>query len=79
MNFAEFFATTSEAITFLFLIGWENFNWIIVLGLLIGGMICAPMAAYVCKKIPQRILGVLVGVTILILSIRMILKFAGLM
>ena len=77
VNFAEFFVTTSEAITFLLLIGWENFNWFVVLGLLIGGAICAPVAAYACKRLPQRVLGVLVGVTILILSVRMILKFAN--
>ncbi|MBS7270697.1 MAG: sulfite exporter TauE/SafE family protein, partial [Candidatus Freyarchaeota archaeon] len=42
VNFAEFFVTFSESITFLILIGWENFNWMIVLGLIIGGVICAP-------------------------------------
>ena len=79
VNFAEFFITTAESITFLILIGPENFNWIIVLGLLTGGVICAPMAAWVCKKLPQRTLGILVGATIMILSVRMILKFARLM
>lgn len=77
VNFAEFFVTTSETITFLILIGPENFNWLIILGLLIGGVICAPIAALVCKKVPQKMLGILVGVTVMILSVRMILKFAG--
>jgi len=78
VNFAEFFVTTSETITFLILIGPENFNWLIILGLLVGGVICAPIAALLCKKVPQKILGILVGITVMTLSVRMILKFAGL-
>lgn len=78
VNFAEFFITTSEAIAFLILMGPENFNWPIILGLIIGGLICAPIAAWFCKKLPHRILGILVGATVTILSARMILKFAGL-
>jgi len=79
VNFAEFFVTTSEAITFLILIGPENFNWLIILGLIIGGLTCAPIAAWLCKKLPQRILGILVGAAVIVLSARMILKFVGLM
>jgi len=78
VNFAEFFVTTAEAITFLILIGPDNFNWLIVLGLIGGGIICAPIAAWLCKKVPQRILGILVGITVMTLSVRMILKFAEL-
>jgi len=79
VNFAEFFVTTAETISFLFLIGPENFDWLIILGLLAGGLICAPMAAWMCKKLPHRILGILVGATVMVLSVRMILRFAGLM
>jgi len=79
VNFAEFFVTTAETITFLILIGPENFNWLIILGLIAGGLICAPIAAWLCKKLPHRILGILVGATVIVLSVRMILKFAGLM
>jgi len=79
VNFAEFFVTTAETITFLILIGPENYNWLIVLGLIAGGIICAPIAAWLCKKLPHRTLGILVGTTIMILSVRMILKSAGLL
>jgi len=75
VNFAEFFVTLSETITFLILIGPERFSWEIILGLLVGGLICAPIAAFACKKMPQRILGILVGGSITILSIRMLLEF----
>ncbi len=76
VNLAEFFVTTAESITFLIFIGPENFNWLIVLGLLAGGIVCAPIAAWLCKKLPQKTLGILVGGTVIILSVRMILKFA---
>jgi len=75
VNFAEFFVTLTESITFIILIGPEQFSWIIILGLLIGGIICAPIAAWGCKKLPQKILGTLVGIAVIFLSIRMILKF----
>jgi len=77
VNFTEFFVTLTESITFIILIGPEQFSWIIILGLLIGGVICAPLAALGCKRVPQKILGTLVGVAVIILSTRMILRFFG--
>lgn len=70
VNLAEFFVTTAEAITFLVLIGWEQFPWEAVVGLLIAGVIVAPLAAYVCKKMPRRILGIIVGSVVTITTIR---------
>lgn len=78
-NFAEFFVTVTEAITFIILIGPEQFNWIIIIGLLIGGAICAPIAALGCKKLPHRMLGTIVGITVILLSTRMILKYVELL
>ena len=78
VNFAEIFVTTAETITFMILIGPANFNWLIVLGLILGGVLCAPFAAWACKKLPHKILGVVVGTTVIVLSLRMIFKFAGL-
>jgi uncharacterized membrane protein YfcA len=77
VNFSEFFITITETITFMILIGLEQFNWIIIVGLIIGGVMCAPIAAWTCKKLPHRILGTLVGATVIILSTHMILKFFG--
>lgn len=78
VNLAEFFVTTAETIAFILLLGPENFNWLIVIGLIIGGLICAPVSAWVCRKLPHKVLGVLVGSVVMILSARMILKFVGL-
>jgi len=54
VNFTEFFVTVSETLTFLILIGPENFNWEIILGLMAGELICAPIAAFICKKLPTE-------------------------
>jgi uncharacterized membrane protein YfcA len=78
VNSAEFFVTVAESVTFFAAIGpllvqhWEK-----ILGLLIGGILAAPLAAYVCKRIPTRALMVLVGLLIIGLSVR-ILYFAWL-
>jgi len=73
VNLAEIFVTTSETITFLVFIGWERFCWEAVTGLLIAGVIVAPLAAYVCKKMPRRILGILVGSVVTVTTIRNLL------
>jgi len=70
VNVAEFFVTTAEAITFFVLIGWERFCWEAIVGLLIAGVIMAPFAAYVCKKMPRKALGILVGFVIIVTTIR---------
>ena len=70
---SEFFITVAETLTFTLLLGPENFHWDWVLALIIGGGIAAPLAAYTCKKIPTRLLGVLVGVILLITNLRTII------
>jgi uncharacterized membrane protein YfcA len=71
VNASEFFVTTAESITFFLALG--VMHWKIVLGLLIGGVIAAPMAAFLCKRIPQRMLMLMVGLLITGLSIRTII------
>lgn len=68
VNLAEFFVTIAEVTTFIALIGLVR--WQIIIGLIIGGVIAAPLAAYLCKKLPSRILMLSVGVLITILSLR---------
>jgi len=70
VNLAEFFVTLFESITFFLTIGLVH--WHIILGLLIGGVLAAPLAAYVCKRLPARALMIMVGLLISALSIRTI-------
>ncbi|MES2734087.1 MAG: sulfite exporter TauE/SafE family protein [Bacteroidota bacterium] len=68
VNLAEFFIATAGAGTFVALIGMGN--WHIIAGLVIGGSFAAPFAAYLCKKLSAKTLMIMVGVLIIVLSIR---------
>ena len=71
VNAAEFFVTLVESIVFIITIGLTH--WMIILGLLIGGAIAAPLAAFATKRLPMRALLILVGVVIIVTSLRTIL------
>lgn len=72
VNLAEFFVTATISGTFFLTIGLEL--WPIITGLILGGVIAAPLAAYATKYIPEKILMVLVAVVIIALSVRGILQ-----
>ena len=42
--------------------------------MVLGGVLAAPMAAFVCKKIPARPFMVLVGILILVLNLHTLLQ-----
>ena len=67
VNFAEFFLTLSSAASFILLAG-ELDTWLMVAGLVFGGMFAAPFAAYLCKRIPARTLMTIVGCLITLIS-----------
>jgi uncharacterized protein len=75
VNFAEFFVTATVSATFLGTIGLEL--WPIIAGLVLGGALAAPLAAYVAKAIPDRPLMILVGSVIVLLSIRGLIQAVG--
>ncbi len=73
VNAAEFLVTTSEAITFFIAIPLLlRDHWPAIVGLLLGGVIAAPLAAYICKRLPAKTLMIMVGVLIILLSLRTI-------
>jgi uncharacterized membrane protein YfcA len=67
-NFVEFFVSLASASTFLFFV--KELSLAPVLGLILGGIVAAPFAAYICKLIKPKYLMVAVGVLIIFLSIR---------
>ena len=75
VNFAEFFVTVTISVTFLGTIGLEL--WPIIAGLILGGALAAPVAAYAAKAIPDRPLMILVGSVIVLLSIRGLIRAMG--
>jgi uncharacterized membrane protein YfcA len=75
VNAAEFFVTLVISLTFLGTIGLKL--WPIIAGLILGGAIAAPIAAYVAKTVPDRPLMLLVGAIIMLLSVRGLLHTLG--
>jgi uncharacterized membrane protein YfcA len=61
-NAAEFFVTSTVSITFLGTIGLEL--WPIILGLIVGGVLAAPIAAYTVGKLPDRFVMTVVALVI---------------
>ncbi len=68
VNLAEFFIALSSSLTFVTLIGLTH--WIIIAGLIIGGVIAAPIAAYLANKLPTKTIMILVGIIVIILSLK---------
>lgn len=60
VNTAEFFLTATVSATFIATLGWEAFTHATV-GLLIGGVLAAPLGAFLAKRVPAKTLLVLVG------------------
>lgn len=71
VNFSEFFVTFAESVTFVLALSFSEY-WQIILGLLIGGGLAAPLAARVTKKLPIKTLMIMVGALIIITSMRTI-------
>lgn len=74
VNLVEFFVTLAEVLTFLVTLGPKSFRWDIVFALLIGGVIAAPMAAFLCHRVPERLLGLLIGAVLVALNLRTLLS-----
>ena len=47
--------------------------WPIIAGLVLGGVLAAPLAALVAKRLPDRPLMVIVGVVVFLLALRSLL------
>lgn len=70
VNLTEFFVALASSLTFLTIIGISHWN--IIAGLVIGGVIAAPIAALAARKLPLKTMMIVVGVLIIIVSIRII-------
>jgi len=75
VNAVEFFVTLSASLTFFMTIGLGH--WQVIAGLALGGVIAAPFGAYLTKKLPQRPMMVVVGLLVILMSLRTLLKALG--
>lgn len=70
VNLAEFFVSFASSVTFFISIGIGYFQ--IIAGLILGGIIAAPIAAHLVRKLPIKKMLIVVGVVVIIVSIRLI-------
>lgn len=68
VNTVEFFVTMSASLGFLISMGLSHWN--VILGLGVGGVVAAPLGAWVCKHVPHRPFLVVVGLVVIGLSLR---------
>jgi siroheme synthase-like protein len=70
VNLAEFFVSLASSFTFFTLIGGSG--WQTILGLILGGVVAAPIAAHFSKKLNVKAMMILVGTIVIIVSLRII-------
>ena len=70
VNLTEFFVTVASSITFIMMIGLTH--WQIIAGLILGGSIAAPFGALLTKRLNVKTIMILVGIIVIITSLRTI-------
>jgi hypothetical protein len=70
VNLAEFFVSLASSFTFFTLIGGSG--WQTILGLILGGVVAAPIAAHLSKKLNVKAMMIFVGIVVIIVSLRII-------
>ncbi len=73
VSLTEFFVTLASAVTFFSFIGLSH--WMVIAGLIIGGVAAAPLGARLAGRLPVRVMYVLVGIIVVFWSARVLWKF----
>ena len=77
MNTAEFAVSLAASVGFVLGLGIAVIDWRILVPLLVGGVIAAPIAARITHVLPMRIMGVAVGGLIIVTNSFTLLRAAG--
>jgi uncharacterized membrane protein YfcA len=75
VSLTEFFVTLGSALTFFIILGTSHIQTIA--GLIIGGVLAAPIAARLAGKLNTKTILISVGILVIISSARTLLKTAG--
>jgi uncharacterized membrane protein YfcA len=75
---SEFLVSLAASVGFLTGLGDEGIDAGIVGALLLGGILVAPLAALLVKRLHVRVTGTLVGTLVIVTNVRVLLKEAGL-
>ena len=68
VNAAEFAVSFASGITFLLFQGING--WQVIAGLIVGGVVAAPFAAFFVNKVPRKTMTIVVGILIIALSLK---------
>lgn len=72
VSLSEFFVTLASALTFFAAVGIGH--WPVILGLILGGILAAPLAARLVGKLPTRHMLIAVGVMVVAWSVSIFVK-----
>lgn len=75
VSITEFFVTLASALTFFTILGVSH--WQVIVGLIIGGTVAAPIAARLAGKLPIKTMFISVGVLVIFWSLRILVKALG--
>lgn len=75
VNLTEFFVSFASSITFITVLGFGH--WQIILGLILGGIVAAPIGPIILRRIPMKPMFIIVGTVVIIISLRTFLKALG--
>lgn len=69
VNLAEVFVAIAISGTFFATIGIHSLRWDLIVSMLVGGLVSAPLGAYLCKKLPARPLAVLTALALITFNV----------
>ena len=72
VSLTEFFVTLASAFTFFTFLGVTH--WQVIVALIIGGLVAAPIAAKLTGKLPKRTSFILLGALVIFWSLRILIK-----
>ncbi len=75
VSITEFFVTLASALTFFTILGVSY--WQVIVGLIIGGTVAAPLAAKLAGRLPLKTMFISVGVLVIFWSLRILVKALG--
>ncbi|MDB5190684.1 MAG: transporter permease [Segetibacter sp.] len=72
VSLTEFFVTLASAFTFFTMLGVTH--WQVIVALIIGGLLAAPIAARLAGRLPRKASFILLGILVIIWSMRILVK-----
>jgi siroheme synthase-like protein len=72
VSLTEFFVTLASAFSFFFMLGVTH--WQVIVALIIGGLLAAPLAAKLAGKLPRKTSLILLGILVIFWSLKIIVK-----